>query len=464
MLKGHTTIELTDVNSGKKEVVESDNMFTNAVSEIFQPVFGHMTLWSELSGYIPAYENILGGLLLFDGEIPEDADNYFLPAGILPVGFASYNSVNTGTGTMQGSYNSVESQFDEVNKTMTFVYDFNTAQCNGTIASVCLSHSRSGNGPYGSDITYGGMIAAYPYSAPDPRLVSSGTAYGLDSMSLLTEYLFVVDPDNEAIYYVKIDDSKHLVIVKKTSHFKTISLFSKQYDVIDNIDLDELEIPLGSKIYYQFDYDDDSLYLISANSEMINANETFTVTKVAFGTWNVEQHEIQNLSGSKLVMYGYGSFVSDGYIYSEEETASAQRAVYKINLTNSADITMLSGTKYNQTVFSLARNGIIFASDGRTNPNYGLDIIDTSLNAIRNSGLTRVATVSMGGNAYEGKVIAVRNHPLLIFTVRSSSSGEHFGFLTNYLATINNLSSPVTKTSAQTMKITYTLQEVEDND
>ena len=35
MLKGKTIIELTDVNTGKKEVHEDENMFTNALNEIF---------------------------------------------------------------------------------------------------------------------------------------------------------------------------------------------------------------------------------------------------------------------------------------------------------------------------------------------------------------------------------------------------------------------------------------------
>ena len=34
-LHGHTRIELTDVHTGAVEVVESDNLITNAVSDIF---------------------------------------------------------------------------------------------------------------------------------------------------------------------------------------------------------------------------------------------------------------------------------------------------------------------------------------------------------------------------------------------------------------------------------------------
>ena len=43
MLKGTTIIEMTDVHTGKKEVVEKHNMITNAVSNLFQPSLGHLT-------------------------------------------------------------------------------------------------------------------------------------------------------------------------------------------------------------------------------------------------------------------------------------------------------------------------------------------------------------------------------------------------------------------------------------
>ena len=38
-LHGHTKIELTDVNTGKTEVHESDNIVTNAVRNIFRDNF-----------------------------------------------------------------------------------------------------------------------------------------------------------------------------------------------------------------------------------------------------------------------------------------------------------------------------------------------------------------------------------------------------------------------------------------
>ena len=57
-LHGHTRIELTDVHTGAVEVVESDNLITNAVSDIFNGYGGSlnkaMLLWRGDTGYTGA--------------------------------------------------------------------------------------------------------------------------------------------------------------------------------------------------------------------------------------------------------------------------------------------------------------------------------------------------------------------------------------------------------------------------
>jgi hypothetical protein len=44
--------------------------------------------------------------------------------------------------------------------------------------------------------------------------------------------------------------------------------------------------------------------------------------------------------------------------------------------------------------------------------------------------------------------------------VSSKSDIERFVVLSHYLATVNNLATPIVKAPTQTMKITYTIQEV----
>ena len=54
--------------------------------------------------------------------------------------------------------------------------------------------------------------------------------------------------------------------------------------------------------------------------------------------------------------------------------------------------------------------------------------------------------------------VPVIGYPLTYYLTSGSSDGT-FAIRTDYLATINNLATPVVKTTDKTMKVTYTLQE-----
>lgn len=71
-LHGHARLELTDVHTGEVEVVESDNLITNAVSDIFNGYGGSlnkaMLLWRGDTGYTDAPKDLVsmfyGGLFV----------------------------------------------------------------------------------------------------------------------------------------------------------------------------------------------------------------------------------------------------------------------------------------------------------------------------------------------------------------------------------------------------------------
>jgi len=81
-LKGSTKIELTDVHTGKKEIYRDTNMVTKAVSQVFGNniegmlfcVAGSSTVsWSDY--FLPICPNAIGGILLFQDAITEDAQD-----------------------------------------------------------------------------------------------------------------------------------------------------------------------------------------------------------------------------------------------------------------------------------------------------------------------------------------------------------------------------------------------------
>ena len=78
-LHGHTRLELTDIHTGAVEVVEKDNIITNAVGEIFNGYGGSlnkaMLLWRGQQDDPNAPKDLVtmfyGGLLLYDSPLAQ---------------------------------------------------------------------------------------------------------------------------------------------------------------------------------------------------------------------------------------------------------------------------------------------------------------------------------------------------------------------------------------------------------
>ena len=183
-LKGHTTIELTDVNTGKKEVHEDDNLVTTALQQLlsYKGVFdvGQVNIALSPSAYANKEFSLVrntGGLLLFDGTIEENADMIYPPAGISLVGCGSHIAYS-GENLMAGSYNKAES--GKVDNGYKHVWDFGTSQANGQIACACLTTCSGGK------ITSG----SFPFS-PDYMLKTTSTT-NIDE-SYETNYCLLTD-------------------------------------------------------------------------------------------------------------------------------------------------------------------------------------------------------------------------------------------------------------------------------
>lgn len=241
-LKGHTIIELTDVGTGEVETVESDNMFTNALSQIFNGLAGlysaSMTI-PDSSDTLKLAQHLLGGLLLFDTALEEDVNNVFAPAGTTMVGCAAYNnSTHSTLPTTQGTYNVTESEMNEGN--VKFVYDFTTSQANGTIAAVCLTSLEGGFAGYG---TIGeGVGAAYrfgiklrsfsPYTPANTVLYTGNQS----TVAMGAEVPFCYDESNRVLYCAVVtketititiyDDYNNIYLLRPVKYKKQLESYT----------------------------------------------------------------------------------------------------------------------------------------------------------------------------------------------------------------------------------------------
>ena len=201
-LHGHTRIELTDVHTGAVEVVESDNLITNAVSDIFNGYGGSlnkaMLLWRGDQGYTNAPKDLVtmfyGGLLLYDTPLGSDPATVFAPAGAGVVGTAMAGQVNATKNTVRGSANLTETKIDPWSGVVTYVYEFATSQANGVIGSVCLTHPM---GAY-----YSEMIDAPDAASCNADRLGFGGALGGDQLltGLLAKTTYPTDEKGVLLY------------------------------------------------------------------------------------------------------------------------------------------------------------------------------------------------------------------------------------------------------------------------
>lgn len=156
-LKGYTTIELTNVHTGEKKIVEDHNTITPFIDNALNSGWCLTSPypWNTV-GFLPYMRDIdianrikglTHGLMMFDKEINEtDAYNYKLPGHASCVGYAS-DVQYTGGVQEFGSFNSTESILSPPagnQRYVEYVWDFATNQGNGKIKSVCLTTKKGG--------------------------------------------------------------------------------------------------------------------------------------------------------------------------------------------------------------------------------------------------------------------------------------------------------------------------------
>lgn len=477
MLKGTTKIELTDVNTGETQVIEKHNIITGALSHLYQPTLGHATDGATLRSL--DVNTLFGGLLLFNRTIPEETTQWFAPAGVDITGHGVYGVQNTTSGVRLGSYNSAESSYDDNTKTVKYVYDFSTNQGNGTISSVCLSNQTAGYGGYGTDMVYmsswSNTMMVDMYSGT--KLLTD-YANKLDTSSNLVyskEYLFLIDAENDIAYYFVITGGTTIKIRKYHTMLRTYSVFSTNTSASTLVLAGEspevaltTSIPSG-QFSYNYDSTDNSLY-IRAGGTVAN-NASFTVSKVTVeDTPVVTQTTITNTSGVVLGnTSNRNTFVHNGFVYIVGNATPYN--IYKISIADSEITTITNPAQSSGFVPALAINGIIYYQKANnSSSSVATYLLDTESNTLKGCGITNLDYAGQKGTGstyyyYSPVYIPIKGNTLLYYLSYSTNSSATtnalgFKYFTNYLATINNISPAIAKVSSQTMKITYTLQEV----
>lgn len=508
MIKGHTKIELTDVRSGRTQVVaDKHNDMTGALEEIFKP-FGLLTNGNALISKLLPIQKYFGGMLCFDRNIEVEQFRAPKEAQITAAGVWDYT--NNSANEKRGTYNRQESKIDYAAKTATFVYDFATSQGNGPIGAICLTPILGGfmNDAQGdSEVTTGRDFMYFTTSShynteygslyrdgiPNNRASDEyGGAWGslrrygsnLDySVTAPGMFIYFDETTSTALYVIRALDNtngKITLKVRKTHvDLYTVNLWNAWGDITEPYEETEIEIGYAriSTSYYSSDYkywcsinydeDNHTLYIVnpvvsgSGSSSggigrTIAPGAAFKVWAVNVDTWQVTSYDFENATGETLRTgryynaHSYGSgreyyldlFCYDGYMFVRPYNyVDDYVKIYRIELAHPANIvaSKKSYTNRSEWRISNAARGRI-RTTGRAGFNNTMWGTDKEFIYCEHSASYNMSEI-IGRPVFwltASKGIVLRSETLM---------------------TVNNI-SPITKTAAQTMKITYNLTEV----
>ena len=470
-LKGKTTFELTDVNTGEVEVIEDSNMITNGLQEFLRTYgyFGCDVLSDDIVRTNSLWVNLLGGLFLFDTALDEDVNNTFMPAGVKMIGNGSKDMSNSGAVTELGSYNTTESGLQS-DGSIKFVYDFNTAQANGTIACACLTSKVGGYIGMGNDSNryYNDIYVLNAYKSDISHYCYSGIDGATNDKShiLYPVYsenaIYFTNPYN--IIYSSAYSSQHWSVTKKIQILKVRAGFTNvgikarrdlrnivaTYDV--DIPQDILDYMGKSKNYIYISRDSErNVYVIfnKNSSGVINAGAFCWIMKID-KDMNATAYKFTNNVGKSLTLDSrYITFDADYlWIYAYD---SGVNLLYGIKYSDSTQI-IETGVKNRSNIISLYTIGknLIGLYSGYNCPTV-YDVVNRT---------HRQANGSLN-DASNNVLIPFADKKGVYLQVYLTSSPTYLYVMKDprYLATINNLSEPVVKTASKTMKVTYTITE-----
>lgn len=487
-LHGSATIELTNAD-GRKKIIKHDNLITNAPSDLLRSYRGdYAILFRNMKQTDSFAKTIFGGILLFGDTLNDDPAEYYIPTSNI-VGYASQDAYS-GLDLARGSNNDSESGLQE-DGSYKFVWDFATSQANGTIKSLALCPNVMGQiGASAtqidsevkkfeevnrqSDFFAGNNYYLYPYNIEgignfEFQIVAQigDIAYAIyrqniyDSSSpyhfsnnggILRLYKFKAGAKNISLknklgegYYLGYDEismPKEFTDVLKTGRYLSLTT---TFDVTRNVLI----------LYPYYKKNNIAVNRTTKILEIDIANGyATTISTFTNNTPAVIKVGADIASGT----YACNFFVCKDYVV----TRSASGSGYKMYVTKRSDNTIVKEVKYSDDAEYLdnteyfypiffKKNILVFQSIKSST--YRFYILDMETGIIRKTNANNLIGTSYNRMPYENDAVNI-------------STGEYTRYLPVMnpfvICTKNNLDSPVTKTSSQTMKITYILSETQE--
>lgn len=560
-LKGKTTFELTNVETGEVSVIKDNNMVTNGIKYLLRNIGAQSTTGlyklnydgtepvSGGTGIDRQARMLTGGLMLFDSAIEEDVDAVIPPAGTVLVACGT-SKAYSGVNASAGSYNIVESGAvtDENGKVIGYkhIWDFSTSQGNGHIACACLTTRDGGidtwgssyyDASYATNTTNGNTNREYydelnsipnavfyntnaDGTPPNP----SGNSYQPFAESALyfdydRDIAICLNNSKEVHYYFDfraastpttetfldtIYAKREVKLDVKRLGLKSFSLFDPpgsrfvSHKILDTVTVpmpvalqNELDTLIQSDGYWNTQiFTDEGFIYITWRKELtrtgwsyIPPGEKIHVWKINVSDFTSEGFTVTNTTG-KSVLCSYSSYFPNYMITNkccivqDKDT----RQVYSISLEDNTDVNPIllpTGENFATTKDTGLNRAFVIQDRLFIDEMYVIDLTTNTANYLGRTIFSQLRNSATPNWVYSTEA-EFRCRPVfgnsmgLVGYLRmcrytSSSYYQQYAYwsfcqLTSLLLTINNLDTPVTKTTAQTMKVTYTLLEEGDEE
>ena len=451
--KGTTRLITEDVITKKREIVEDHNMFTAAIDKIFDSnVLGMMNFYEILP-----ITKLIGGCFLFWNNITENVNNIYPENQSVNklVGFAGQTAHSTDN-PYRGNPNGAASEIDPDNGLVRFVWDWTLEQGIGEIRACSLTSAAAGDRglyPEGDVLlqTLGLPVDDISRARYYPNL---GNVYNKEYA--IREPIEIDNDGNGVSVFVSGNSFSEWTVrhpfVRPTLIEDPAFITSDNYTVIG-----ERTATLSrsySEGYTVIGQDDSYYYIMERDS---GSATILYVDKVAKSDFSVTTSLI-SLSGVSLarpqMTYGKmnGGIVSDGFIY--WVSGSNAKTFVRIDMATPANSVEL--TSYLASNISLDDNPVVMNDGLILGRNYlvnGDFIYSVGTRAIRQG---EVMVNDMFARWKNGPLMHQIGNGEASFVSANCTTGGVL--LLPYLATINNLQTPVYKTANKTLRCEYVVQ------
>lgn len=512
-LHGKTTIQLFDSKTGElvNEVSES-NLVTNAVSNIFNSCMqaylvglnsgkgrrGSINSVYTLPSDLNLAQTLYGGVLVFSNSIEANIEHCIPSIDEIKscIGYANQDTA-TSSSIFKGTFNSAESSISD--NEIVFVWDFSESQCNGKIASICLTSNAGGATGLVFDTLASKTSCSllkyiysdlYDVSGLDfsssyihaPMFLSSYTSSGAHGQYISGDYYYYIYRGNAYKYNISKILNKNWL--RLTDNFKyclassadeTITLSNTYTGIFKCLDSDKV-----------FKYNTSQSSVSSFVMTKIYGNcieETVTIPTTDiissvysyFNSTASKRQIIPNFASSGAIFNNSIYFLIGTVNNSNLETYPNKVRIYKLNFDGSFSfndinctdnfISMMFGTKS----YGNSPTSAIDVQFNKMFDSLVLTSVDSTLgyvNYIVNSDcsvepypfLETSSNISnYGYDLYKNETWL--KEPWCSFKFAGNGYVNTIELFMAYLGTINNMTNELTKTSSNTMKIKYTLTQ-----